>query len=190
MTLKTEGYKYTMKSTFFTKIIDKTEIEIDTSYSLTIQRLKAQQGICRETDSRDIKLEFLCHNDGRLAVCNLSRHKKRLESDRLYSVVGEVTEGENKTKITIYSIYNRGYLLSDFIPFICIPTLIVFCLCTAFLSNYEFTTVQLYSMLFGIISLILLPGRRHKEKRNKTRDLEIMKNEIIKRVNAIERWDD
>ena len=89
-----------------TKIIDTTEIEVKADYNVTIERLKDQQGICRETDSRQINMEFLCHDDGRFCVCNCSRHRKRREFNRLYSVIGQVETEQDKTKVKIYSLYN------------------------------------------------------------------------------------
>lgn len=182
-----------MKSTFFTKIIDTTEIEVKADYNVTIERLKIQQGKCRETDSRHINLEFMCHDDGRFCVCNCSRHKKRREFNRLYSVIGQVETEQDKTKVKIYSLYNRWYHIDQIFTAILFPLLVLSVgikFYSEYFIEYGFTSVPIFLVIYLLLCIYLFPSKIFKEKRNKTKDLEIMKNEIIKRVKAVDKWED
>lgn len=179
-----------MKSTIFNKIIDKIEIEVKANYDITIERLKAQQGICRETDSRQIPLEFLCHDDGRVCVCNYSRYRRRRDYNRLYSVIGEVISEEGKTKVIIYSLYSRiNFILSIIAAVLFLPSILIHVL-FAYTADAAPSAKTLYAIAFGIVSIVLFPWNRTKQIKNKNSDLEIMKNEIIKRVKAVDKWDD
>ncbi len=178
-----------MKNTIFTKIIEQSELEIKTDCKTAIERLKAQQGICRETDSRQVTLEFLCHDDGRICVCNYSRNKPRRDPNRLYSVIGQVTEENGKTKVKIYSLFNRtNYILSAVAA---ILYMVVFALyfVTAYKAGIVPGTKDLYLLIFSVFAILLYPLRFRKQERDKANDLYIMKQEIIKRVNAIDKWD-
>ncbi len=179
-----------MKSTIFTKIIDEETIEVNESFAVTIERLKQQQGVCRETDSRQIPLEFFCHDDGRVCVCNYSRHRLRREYNRLYSVVGEVISEEGKTKVIIYSLYSRiNFIFFIIAAVLFLPSILIYVL-FAYTADAVPSAMTLYAITFGIASIVLFPWNHTRQIKNKNSDLEIMKNEIIKRVKAVDKWDD
>lgn len=178
-----------MKSTIFTKIIEQSELEIKTDCKTAIERLKAQQGICRETDSRQVTLEFLCHDDGRICVCNYSRHKPRRDPNRLYSVIGQVTEENGKTKIKIYSLFNRTNYILSAVAALLYLLVVAFYFITAYKAGIVPGTKDLYRLIFSVLAIFLYPLVYQKQERDKANDLYIMKQEIIKRVNAIDKWD-
>ena len=67
---------------------------------------------------------------------------------------------------------------------------IVFLFAILFLSGNPITVKDILiiialGLIFSVFDFAIF-----KELKNKETDLEIMKNEIIKRVNAIKRWDD
>lgn len=178
-----------MKNTIFTKIIEQSELEVKADFKTTIERLKDQQGICRETDSRQVTLEFFCHDDGRICICNYSRRRQRRDTNRLYSVIGQVVTEEEKTKVKIYSIFNRiNYFLSAVAA---VLYLVMFALyfIIAYKAGIVPGTKDLYLLILSVFAILLYPLSFRKEKRTKEADLYIMKNEIIKRVNAIDKWD-
>lgn len=93
-----------MRSTYFRQTLNETTIEVDADYLDTIQRLIAQEGICRNTDTAGNCLEMYCSCDGKLTV-NESRRRRRSSSlSRSTYVAGEVVEESGKTKPPIWTL--------------------------------------------------------------------------------------
>ncbi len=179
-----------MKSTIFKKIIDETTIEVNESFDVTVARLRQQQGMCRETDSLGIDLEFQCDKKGKLCICHFSRHRKKREFNRIYCVSGEVVTENNKTKVKIYTIHNKYYLAMSVIFAIIEFVLVLLYILSISFSIYEPSKKDILIAILGIFAVVYPLHRDSIERRNKDIDLEIMKNEIVKRVTAIDKWDD
>ncbi len=179
-----------MKSTIFAKIIDETTIEVQESFDVTVERLMQQQGICRVTDSYGRDLEFLCNKKGRVRVCHYSLRRERREYNRIYCVVGQVITEDNKTKVKIYSVHNRGYIVASIITIILnvlfVPLYILAISTSYYTPSKKDILIAILLILAPVYSMHLIS----EEKGNKYHNLEIMKNEIIKRVKAVDKWYD
>ncbi len=178
-----------MKSTFLTEIIDEVTIEVDGSYSETINKLRLQTGVCYVTDSNNTELLFKCSKKGEMSIEN-NVGKKNLLNGRAYYVIGKVLVENDKTIVKVYSIYSRFDLLSRFfaVAVYLITSLLYFIIKLKSGNPISDKNIFFALALGAFIAVISLSST--KEIHNNTSDLEIMKNEIIKRVEAIKRWED
>lgn len=179
-----------MESNFYTKILDETILEVYEPIEETIDKLRAQAGKCRETDCYGQELEFICTKKGKIRVENLSAKNNHSEtSSRIYYVCGEVVEENEKTKVKIYSVHDKSTVI--FRHCTIAIHLIVFAVYLFFVfSSQNISIKEIFGIFLFILLLLPINLLTVKEKQNKNTDLEIMKNEIIKRVEAIKRWDE
>lgn len=178
-----------MKKRLFTEIIDETVIELDVDFEDTVERLIDQEGICRTTDSQDIPFIFDCDGKGRFSVFNAVGYRSDF-AQRIYSVEGEVKSEDGKTKVYIYTLYDRSARWSRYFGAVLyllfmVAYILFICFRTEPLQLFDFIFIAVYSLFIARIFF-----HTNKEKLNKTNDIEIMKSEIIRRVEAIKRWDD
>lgn len=177
-----------MKSTCFHQILNETTIEVNAGYLDTIQRLLAQEGVCRNTDAAGDPLAVYCSCDGKLTVREPSR---RSAVTRSIYVMGEVVEEGGKTKVKIYEIYDRTAAIFQYI-FLGLTLLAVAVeLLLVYLQVEAVSTPALVGTVAAMVLVIWLRlTESRNQRKNKTVDLETMKQEIINRVKAVERWDD
>ena len=94
-----------MKSTLFTKIIDKTTYEVCGTREDVIDKLRQLQGVCRETISDDREIKFYCSEKGDIWISNPP--KKHIENEHSTKLFGKVVSENNKTYIKIYVTYDK-----------------------------------------------------------------------------------
>lgn len=178
-----------MKNSCFAKILDKTVIESSENLQVTIDRLRMQQGPCRDLDNRDFLLDFICTKKGKIHIDDAgSRHLNNYS--RIYSVRGEVFSEDGKAKVAIYTVYNRLaalYRASTIIDLVLILAVSILGVC---LTDLPLIATIGGPLLLGGVVIVSFLMRAAKEHQQRDSDTEIMKNEIIRRVEAIKRWDD
>lgn len=183
-----------MKFSKSTEIIDKQVIDVRETREKTIERLMAQRGRCRESDSQGTPLGFACTEEGEFAIYN-SVSRRSGNRVRMYSVCGEVFSENGKTKVAIYAVHHRPARRGKWVTLF--ATLIIWgwSVLQALFSPPEADTSVLTRyilvgslVMVGIIIIAFTTNR--KEEQFRTRDIEIMKNEVIKRIEAVERWDE
>ncbi|HIZ17407.1 MAG TPA: hypothetical protein H9675_07590 [Firmicutes bacterium] len=182
------------------KIIDELTMEVDESYQETINKLRQQNGKCAVTDSNQRNLMFYCTKKGKMGIIETDYFgHRRFYIDHLwlselrsrtYYVTGKVLTENGKTVVKIYSFYSRAFLSNRIFGILLNVVFIVFLFAILFLSGNPITVKDILiiialGLIFSVFDFAIF-----KELKNKETDLEIMKNEIIKRVNAIKRWDD
>ncbi len=183
-----------MKFSKSTEIIDKQIIEVRETREKTIERLIEQRGMCRESDSQGTPLGFTCTEDGELAVYNAVSRRSG-NRDRMYSVRGEVFSENGKTKVAIYTLHHRSARWGKWITLFSALIVWAFYILRALFWEPEVdTSVMTRYILVGsfvMVGIIIIAfSTNKKEGQYKTQDIDIMKNEIIKRIEAVERWDD
>lgn len=185
-----------MRSTFFMKILDRVSIPLDTDFDETVRRLTAQNGDCRSRDSKREELEFYCNPKGRMWVYEhrgrgwcFSPQVSDNEWGRKYYVRGEVRAEGNKSSVTVYTVCNRSTVWLRWISVIgdlaLLATYILF-LC---LGDTPPNAAQLLPLAGLTALLIPLIVRGVKEEQNKDADIEVMKTEILNRIQAVKLWD-
>ena len=155
----------------------------------TIEKLILQNGICREKVSNQENLEFYCSKKGEVYVGEPFSSRGR-GTDRIYSVSGEVREENGETVVKIYSQRRKIEIFDRY-----------FTICLYFVTAFAYFLIKILWNIpiektdFIAVGLLLflsvwITVLSKKEKHNKTNDIEIMINKVVKRVEAIARWDD
>lgn len=190
-----------MKSTFFTKVLDETVLELDVPVGETIQKLCAQVDYNRSTDSLENPVIFRCDKKGRLRVegwnTGYSKTSRSLSSpDRAYYLLGRVLEENGKTKIKVYAVHDRLMMFLRWItPLLCLLVVVAFLV----IGREAFFSMPLDIKTLGFFLLLVLMFVADfvrccwftlKEKKNQTPDFELMKNEVVRKVEAVRRWDE
>ena len=173
-----------MKSSWFTEIIDKTTLVLDIDFNAALERMITMQGVCREKDGNDIILEFCCDKKGRFYIFSPSR-----DTYRIFTVKGQMFNENGKTKFDIYTVWDKTsvffrYLFTSIYSIFLVVDFVVRYYNGDIFSKETLIVIALYILL--MVSTVYFT---HKEKANKTNDIEVMKNEIFKRIDAIKYWD-
>lgn len=179
-----------MKSTFLNEIIDQTSIEVKATRQQTIDRLMALSGFLRDKDSNDSCLLFDCDKKGRISIDY--PHRRRQADFRIYYVEGEVTEKDGRTVVNIYSIHSRftSFLMMFFAVAVALMLAITVYITTATKGNILPGGEELLTLALGSLLVFWEIACVARQKKNKARDLELMKKAVTDRITAVERWDD
>ncbi len=181
---------YAKKSNRFYEVLDETVVEIDLPLHKAIAYLQEQSSVCHIEDSSREDIGFFCQENGNIFVYNQTG----------YRVCGRVVSENGKTVAKLYAIREKGVGVVRIIP-------IALCL----LYYIGFIAVYLYNRheipdnpeIIRALTAPLIVGpailcgaalitikRTHHEKKNHTADLDTMKQEMLRRIRAIERWDE
>lgn len=173
------------KDSLIYHIIDETTLVTKVDFDTTVKCLIEQNGGCRETLADGTDMQFFCETDGDFCVRPVSDGYLGYINGRVYFENGE-------TKIVIYSRKYRkpkSFVFGvSIIPFL-IPIALFIALVIRKI-NFTVTTLDVLTAVFIILSLAFTLTKTHKQNQNIISDLQIMKGEVIKRVRAIERWND
>lgn len=170
----------------FGKILEEVTVESSVSLDETIAKLREQQGPCSDENSFGVRKWFSCTKKGVIRFTNSSGEY----GYSLYFVEGRVVKQNEKTLVKIYSMKSRVEKVDRWISIILGIAFIIFGTIQAIKEQSLFTIETGGLLLLWIFSIATtVHNTRHSEK-NKEFDLEVMKNEVIERVEAIKRWDE
>ena len=168
------------------KILEEITIESSVGYNETIEKLRLQQGPCSDENSFGVRVWFSCSKKGVIHFTNSSGKY----GYSIYSVEGRVIEQNGKTYVKIYSTKNRFEKFDRWLSVILGVLLVLFAVAQTLLDQTIFQIENVLLLALWIFSIATtIHNTRHSEK-NKEFDLDVYKNEIIERVEAIKRWDD
>jgi hypothetical protein len=170
----------------FGKILEEITIESSVGVEETIAKLREQQGPCSDEDSMGIRKWFSCSKKGVMRFTTSSGDY----GYGVYSVEGRVIEQNGKTLVKIYCLKSRYQKLDRTISVISVVLFIVFAIVRAILDQTILQDETLLLLFLWIFSVSITIHNTRRMENNKEKDLEIFKNEIIERVEAIKRWDD
>ncbi len=166
-------------------ILDETLLETSVDFDTTVKCLIEQSGGCRETLSDGNSLQFFCEKDGDFWVRPVGQGYSGFVDGKVYTENG-------KTKVIIHlkkDRSNKRTIISiSLIPYILIAISIIVLVIRKI--NFTITTIDVIAAVFLLFALVSNLTDLNKKSRNITADLQIMKGEVIKRVRAIERWND
>ncbi len=177
-----------MKFPKFYDILDETVVEVETDFYTTVERLQSMQGACRNTDADQCVLSFLCTPKGKLRVDTVSRR-----TNRLNFVVGEVVEENGKTLVKVYCVHDRSEKkVRNVIWTVYALVFVAFVLfgVSALKQGAHMTPKDIGTAVAFFALLAIIPFRTARETQNQPADLETMKNEMLNRVHAVDRWDE
>ena len=179
-----------MKSNCFYTVLDETTLEIDVSLKDTISRLRSQQGECHESDSEGRDFSFYCDKSGKFMMCDFINSRGIPNNNRAYYVRGEVFREGEKTKITYGTVHDRSdNFLVRWLPVVLwIPFLILSVAIQIF--NRAPVPEYMFGSLVSVAAIVIVFPRTKNIKVCNTSDMELMKKEILERVEAVKRWND
>lgn len=168
------------------KKIEQGKFRIFTTKADAIDKFMQMQGLCREEINDYLRIEFYCTKKGKITVTNPpSKHIEHTYSTALY---GEVIEQDGKTYVlynTVYSHYNN---ILKIISLVMLTVMCVFAIAFAFADSERKAPYIIFVLCCVLFIFQLINTLR--EKKNTPRDSEIMINELEKRVEAVNKWDE
>lgn len=168
------------------RVIDTEIIEISADLPETIERLMQMNGVCRESDSTDKRIEFYCDKNGKILVTTPAGSSS---FSRSRYVRAEAVSRSGKTYIDMCAVQEKGSFVF-FVIFAIIQTLLVIAFLVFYIisGNLPFGKGFFIRLLLVLFTCIMFRNL-FKEKNNITPDLEKMKNEVKNRANAVSNWD-
>lgn len=163
---------------------DETAVELALPRHTVIQRLQQLQGPCSVSDSNEDRLEFTCSAKGHFWIDNVptrSRHQAILP----YYVAGEVVEENGKTVVTFRAVRRRGSKAVLAVMLVADLLLILSC----FLFSLTKRAMLLLAFLMGSLTVSSVLSFGKKESHCAT-DTELMKQEVLNRIEAVKRWEE
>lgn len=162
----------------------QTIIDCSVDKETTIERLMAMTEITRTTDKSGKTLTFFCLKNGRFIVSAGG-------SEQDVYVSGEIFEENGKTKVLIEENNNKGSKFSRYLYYAVILIACLIYLATRiFIAQYKINMLDLIFTLFTVYFIINQILNTKNAKNTTREDLLIMKGEVIRRIRAIEKWDD
>ena len=172
----------------FGKILEEITIESSVGYKETIDKLVAQRGPCQTPKKFGVQVHFDCTSKGEIRFLDPAGEY----GGAMYDVEGRVEEQDGKTIVKIYSIqrFSRKFRrYSSIIAGIAMIAIEVFCVIMYKESVLQKEGLWLVFALAPITTILTFRSYNRVEK-NRDYRINFLKNEIIKRVENIKRWDD
>ncbi len=179
--------------TFGDKVLEEQTFDVQANLFTAIERLRETEDWDCETDTLGNPLQFGCNKKGKFVVYSAPRRRRstsaRLVDDRIYYLAGKVTAENGKTVVKLRTMRDHGALLG------CILTI----------ALYVAYVVLLFEFLVGMWQLILcvaigsaifvshlwrMVAHLLAHLHNKKFDVEIMKEEVVHRIKAIDKWEE
>ena len=165
-----------MKSNIFTKIVDETVVEVETSWQDTVNRLREQ---CHHIYS------VYCTRSGKITA---SQHLGRHHYGRYY-LRGRVVFENGKTKVRLYTVLDRWILFFSYvdivITLIACPILLPILYIEHGRLGFAGTLIALAFIAVGVYGAY----REHYLNKNTKEDIEPLKQDLIQRIKAVDLWD-
>lgn len=170
------------------KILEETTIESSVGFNETIAKLREQQGEFCCKSLPDVPFLVTCDENGiiNMGIRYKTRHKTKMY--KFYYVCGEVLEQDGKTIVKIKCVKNTMYFV---LSYIIILLLIVFSLIHLIRLLYDEVSGEyvrfrwIGNTILGLIAAIFT--FKDLEKFDKKSAVYALKNNLIERVNNIER---
>ena len=179
------------------EILDEFRVELKESVPETIRKLQEVCGPCSEKDSNEFLLSFLCNNKGRFRVDDYNSNQIYHDYHRLgypgrtAYVEGYITSENGKTVAYGQCIFNHRYnnmravgLVVDVIAMILYTIMCIIEILP--LSPFPFAIFVIASVMMIVAEI----QSGNNESYNRMSDLAIMKEEALRRIAAVDRWDD
>ena len=172
-------------------------IEVNKSVSDTISALREISGSSRDTFPDNTVINFSCSKKGKIIVSFYRRdviryryRELRYLLHPLYYVYGQVISKDNKTYIKANSVFKRSEIFPEIFQAIFmilfIPLYVIFLLGTLPFK----VPILLFSLVAGIFLSLHSYGSILWRKSHALMMLPYMVDEIKKRVEIIEKWDE
>lgn len=164
--------------------INETHVELDERYDVVIKRLMAQNGLCRDTIGTEHELGFYCEKNGRFYISR---------KDFPYHLQGRCVANGAKTDISMYICYDKSH---RFLSALSIVICIFYLIGAAFISFFDGNPI--IPIILGVIlgavvftiELVRIKSLKPPAPEQLPDIVFVMKDEVLKRIDAIKRWDE
>ena len=173
-----------MKQRIPKNAVDSFETVVDQPLGVVVKRLIDQNGICRDTIGSEYELCFFCDKDGRFYIS----HK-----ELPYSLSGICRADGANTKIYAYVTFDKGHGISRAISIIiCALYLALIGWATAFDSKpiLPIVLAVIVSVVIFGVDFVRLKSLKTPSPEQLPNIVFVMKDEVLKRIDAIRRWDE
>ena len=164
-----------MKSTFFKKVYGETVVEVNLPQKRMIDNLRQLNGLCRSTDTDGCELVFKCSKGGRIRMLSSSISK--------ICIRGSVDVHNGKTVVRFYEVYDHSNALLRW----GLLALNVLWLGFHFVFDLDFFWLLLIDL---VLCVGAVAGVGLSEKRNAPLDFSVMKDEMMRKIEAAEKWNE
>ena len=182
---------------FIDKILEEEYLQVNIGYKDVVERLQQMQTLSEVRVSSGQQLTFRCNTKGEFEVgaSDGKFFNGKYGIIGTYRAEGEVCQINEKTVVKIRLICKQFLrLILVALATLCAFASILLLIKTLFVGSLSGIVLsRLYStIIFLVISVFadafFIYGI-FAQKTHKTKDLELMKNEILKRIEAVEKWD-
>ena len=174
----------------FRKILNEELIEVNKSQSETIRCLCEQNGVKSPFDG--LRIYFYCTPKGKIDVrYRVGYDNRRIKTHVLdvYKVNGKVISDSDKTFVKFTSVYDKTALFL----YVLLLTVALVVLPVSLLSRVSFQGLFAPAVTACILTLIAVGIEGvvlYKIKKNGKKLVELIEEELKRRVRNISRWDD
>ena len=180
-----------MKSTIFREVINEELIEVNKSALETIQYLREQSIVSHISKPDNIRVYFKCSKKGKISVVSgFGPHRDLSGFCYIYYVYGSVISKDNKTYVKITSVYKKSDIwLRSLLLVLLILIAPILLLLKTYIEVTFFVPALIASFIVFFIGIIDFIKTTSFRKRDGLVIVTLMENEIKKRVQNIEHWD-
>jgi len=173
------------------RLLDETVVALKTDYKTAVQRLQELNGFTHKRDASGKEREFVSNKRGRFTFANNGRNDRRDPHTSLIRAKGGLYVEEGKTKGVVY--IHRSSLSAFAVGCIVFAELFLFLL----ILQYALSTANpkgwlllaIYSVGLAVY-LAYLFSNRHKSVLGMSEDTEMLKQDAISRLEAVDKWDE
>ena len=173
------------KNGLFFKVKPIKEYELNIERDIVLERLIAQNGVCRDEDSNGLPIEFRCFKDGTFWVNDTNRKR-----NRQFLLQGELLSENGKTKIKVDSVKDKSVFAFSVFGYVFLGVVILAGVVHILVFEPNFDALLLSKYGLALVVCGALIGMSFKEKASIPVDEKVMLNEIERRINGVIRWND
>ena len=174
-------------------LLEETVVVINTDLPTAILRLQELNGRGRDTDTNDRGLLFFSNRKGRFTIAEATRNRYEVAA-RAVGLQGGLYVEDGKTKAVVYTYRPGSTVLGMILEVLAgLVMLAVSLLYSISLLQTEFSsrTLLVSALLMAISIAFPVHGviRMKRGKRGRESDADILKQDALRRMTAINQWD-
>lgn len=178
-----------MKKKLFEKYFDHEVHTINLSRKTVIERMRQMNGNCRNEDSEGWHFQFHCNKRGNFFVDRAGDNGTTPDYNNAFFVRGRIFEENNQTKIEFCSVQIKGSKFDMYFSAVFSVISFIAIIAVLILTKIEFTSKLLVCVLLMAFNVAYPFFRTRNEFNHKDVDLTNMRAEVLRRIDAVNKWD-
>lgn len=164
-----------MKTVFYRKILSEQTFQVKTRIHDIVQRFQHLDEINGSNDTGNNKLKFQCSPNGSFKIGSLGYSR--------YMIFGELLEENGKTSVKLFEVCDYSRIIIRWLILLVLALVVAFNILV--LKDYFNAITGSFVVWLGVVIKTTF-----NERKNKVPDLETMKEEILRRIETVEKWND